>query len=74
MREIERPATDLRFVRVLIFGAAETLLGRRVNWPCFEVAERHGVPMAQQVTGGTRFAFSANGWPTYLIEDHVAFA
>ena len=67
MQEIERPATDLRLARVLMFGATETLLGRRVNWPCLEVAERHGVPVAQQVTGGTRFAPSANGWPTYLI-------
>jgi uncharacterized protein len=72
--EIERRAGDRRFVQVLMLGAAETLLGRRVNWPIFAAAERHGMPVALQVTSGTRFAPSANGWPTYLIEDHVNFA
>lgn len=72
--EIERRAADRRFVQVLLFGAAETLLGRRVNWPIFEAAERHGLPVALQVTSSTRFSPSANGWPTYLIEDHVNFA
>ena len=72
--EIERRAGDRRFVQVLLLGAAETLLGRRVNWPIFEAAERHGMPVALQVTSSTRFAPSANGWPTYLIEDHVNFA
>ncbi len=57
-----------------MLGAAETLPDRRVNWPIFEAAERHGMPVALQVTSGTRFAPGANGWPTYLFEDHVSFA
>jgi uncharacterized protein len=72
--EIERRAGDKRFVQVLLLGAAETLIGRRQNWPILEAAERHGMPIALQVTSGTRVSPSANGWPTYLIEDHVNFA
>ncbi|MFL5335770.1 MAG: amidohydrolase family protein, partial [Geminicoccaceae bacterium] len=67
-------APDRRFVQVLMLGAAEALLGRRVNWPIFEAAERHCLPIALQVASSTRHAPSANGWPTYLIEDHVNFA
>ncbi len=74
VEEIERRAGDRRFVQVLLLGAAETLLGRRVNWPLFEAAQRHGLPVALQVASSTRHAPSANGWPTYLIEDHVNFA
>jgi predicted TIM-barrel fold metal-dependent hydrolase len=74
VQEIERRAPDKRFVQVLLLGAAETLIGRRVNWPILEAAERHGMPVALQVASSTRFSPTANGWPTYLIEDHVNFA
>lgn len=74
VEEIERRAPDRRFVQVLLFGAAETLLGRRVNWPILAAAERHGLPIALHAGSATRHAPTANGWPTYLIEDHVTFA
>jgi len=74
VEEIERRAPDKRFVQVLLLGAAETLLGRRVNWPIFEAAERHGLPVALQIASSARHSPTANGWPTYLIEDHVNFA
>jgi len=72
--EIERRAADRRFVQVLLFGAQETLLGRRVNWPIYAAAERHGLPIAIHAGGGTRHAPTTLGWPTYLIEDHAGFA
>lgn len=74
VEEIERRAGDRRFVQVLMLGAAEVLLGRRVNWPILAAAERHGLPVALQVASSTRHSPTANGWPTYLIEDHVNFA
>lgn len=74
VQESERCASDPCFVQVLMLGAAETLLGRRVNWPIFAAAERHGLPIALQVTSSVRVAPTANGWPSYLIEDHVNFA
>lgn len=74
VEEIERCAPDPRFVQVLLLGSTETLLGRRGNWPIFAAAERHRLPVALQLASGTRFAPTTNGWPTYLIEDHVNFA
>lgn len=74
VEEIERRAADRRFVQVLLFGAGETLLGRRVNWPIYEAAQRHGLPIAIHAGSAARHAPTANGWPTYLIEDHVTFA
>ncbi|MFC7543431.1 amidohydrolase family protein [Siccirubricoccus deserti] len=74
VEEIERRASDPRFVQVLLFGAAETLYGRRVNWPIYAAAERHGLPIALHTGSAARNAPTALGWPTYLIEDHVAFA
>lgn len=71
--EIERRAPDRRFVQVLLFSAGETLLGRRVNWPILEAAARHGMPVAIHTGSGGRHSPTANGWPTYLIEDHVTF-
>jgi hypothetical protein len=59
---------------MLLLCAAETLLGRCVNWPIFEVVERQGTPVALQVTSDTCVGRSINGWSTYLIEDHVNFA
>lgn len=74
VEEIERRAADRRFVQVLLFGSAETLLGRRVNWPILAAAERHGLPIAIHAGSANRHAPTANGWPTYLIEDHATFA
>ena len=74
VQEIERRAADKRFVQVLLFGATETLLGRRSHWPIYEAAERHEMPVALQVTSAVRHSPTANGWPSYLIEDHVNFA
>ena len=74
VQEIERRVADHRFVQVLLFGATETLLGRRNHWPIYEVAQRHDMPVALQVTSAVRHSPTANGWPSYLIEDHVNFA
>lgn len=74
VEEIERRAPDRRFVQVLLFGSGETLLGRRVNWPIYEAAQRHGLPIAIHAGSAARHSPTANGWPTYLIEDQVNFA
>jgi hypothetical protein len=74
VQEIERRSADKRFVQVLLFGATETLLGRRSHWPIYEAAQRHDMPVALQVSSAVRHSPTANGWPSYLIEDHVNFA
>ena len=41
--EIERVAPDRRFVQVLLFAMGEMLLGRRIYWPIYAAAEKHGL-------------------------------
>ncbi len=44
--EIERRAGDPRFVQVLLLTSGDLPLGRRLLWPIYEAAERHGMPVA----------------------------
>jgi len=41
--EIERKAGDRRFVQVLLLAMGEMLLGRRIYWPIYAAAEKHGL-------------------------------
>ena len=50
--EIERVAADRRFVQVLLFAMGEILLGRRILWPVYAAAEKHGLPIGIHA-GGT---------------------
>ncbi|WP_431267011.1 amidohydrolase family protein [Dankookia sp. P2] len=43
--EIERRATDPRFVQVLLLAMTEMPLGRRMMWPIYRAAEKHGLPI-----------------------------
>lgn len=72
--EIERRAADRRFVQVLVPAAGETPLGRRVHWPIYEAAERHGLPLCIHAGSMFRHATTSNGWPSYYLEDTAAMA
>lgn len=69
--EIERLAPDRRFVQVLLLAGSETTLGRRVNWPIYAAAERHGLPIGIHAGSMFRHPVTAVGWPTTYTEDYI---
>lgn len=71
VEEIERRATDPRFVQVLLLAQSEILLGRDIYWPIWEAAERHGLPVALHIGGVYRQAPTSTGWPTTHLEWYV---
>lgn len=72
--EIERRAADRRFVQVLMLVSGDTPLGRRLNWPIYAAAERHGLPIGVHAGSAQHHAPTAVGWPSYNVEDYVGQA
>ncbi len=69
--EIERRAGDPRFVQVTVLAMGEMPLGKRLLWPIWAAAERHGLPLAIHAGTTARHATTSNGWPSYHLEDYV---
>ncbi len=72
--EIERHAADPRFVQVLMLAGSDQPLGRRVHWPIYAAAERHGLAIGIHAGHTYRAAPTAAGWPSTLTEDTAAQA
>src|SRR4051812_2480974 len=72
--EIERCAADRRFVQVLVLAMGEVPLGRRLLWPLYAAAERHGLPIGIHAGSAYRHPVTSLGWPSYYIEDYAAQA
>jgi predicted TIM-barrel fold metal-dependent hydrolase len=72
VKEIERVAPDRRFVQVLLLAMGETPLGRRLNWPIYAAAEKHGLAVAIHAGSSYRVAPTYAGWPAHRVEDYVA--
>lgn len=72
--EIERCAADPRFVQVKVMAMQESPLGRRMWWPLYAAAERHGLPIAIHPGSTFRHATTSLGWPTYYLEDYCGYA
>lgn len=70
--EIERCATDRRFVQVLVLAMNETPLGRRHLWPIYAAAERHDLPIGIHAGSSFRHPVTSLGWPSYYLEDYVS--
>lgn len=72
--EIDRHAADPGFVQVLLLAYSEMPLGRRLYWPIYEAAARHGLPVAVHpgVAGGNPLL--PVGWPSYCLEDYAGAA
>ena len=70
--EINRLATDRRFVQVLLFAMGDTLLGRRPCWPIYAAAAKHGLAIGVHAGSTYRHAPMASGWPAHRVEDYVA--
>ena len=71
VKEIERLAPDRRFVQVLVLAMGEAPLGRRIYWPIYEAAERHGLTIGMHAGSTYRHAPTSGGWPSYQLEDYV---
>ena len=70
--EIERCATDQRFVQVLVLAMGEMPLGRRQYWPVYAVAERHGLPLGIHAGSSFRHPVTSLGWPSWYAEDYAS--
>ena len=72
--EIERCATDRRFVQILLLAMQESPLGRRHWWPLYAAAQRHGLPIGIHPGSTYRHSLTSLGWPTYYVEDYASYA
>jgi uncharacterized protein len=75
VQEIERLASDKRFIQVLMAGGARLPFGNRHYHPIYAACERHGLPMACHFGGeGTGMSGppTAAGYPTYYLEMRMA--
>jgi len=72
--EIDRCAADRRFVQVLLPCLSDQPLGRRLHWPIYEAAQRHGLPVAIHAGSTYRHPVTPVGWPSTFTEDYVAQA
>jgi predicted TIM-barrel fold metal-dependent hydrolase len=70
--EVERLATDRRFVSVLVLAAGEMPLGRRFYWPLWRAAERAGLPVAIHAGSAFRHPPTQSGYPSTQAEDMAA--
>ena len=71
LEEIERRASDNRFVSILVLAQGETLLGRRHHWPIYQLAEKYKLPIAIHAGSSYRTAPSSIGWPSYRYEYYL---
>jgi uncharacterized protein len=72
--EIERRAVDPRFVQILVLASGDMPLGRRLLWPVYETAQRHGLPIGIHAGSTNHHPTTPTGWPSYYVEDYVAQA
>jgi predicted TIM-barrel fold metal-dependent hydrolase len=72
--EIERRAVDPRFVQILVLASGDMPLGRRLLWPVYETAQRHGLPIGIHAGSANHHPTTSAGWPSYYVEDYVAQA
>jgi len=70
--EIERLAADRRFVQVLLPVMGDMMLGRRIYWPIYAAAEKHGLAIGVHAGSTYRSAPTPSGWPSHRVEDYVA--
>lgn len=69
--EIERRASDPRFVQVQFTGRPREPMGRRKYWPIYEACVEHGLAVMSHAFGSGGQPITGCGWPSFYIEDHV---
>jgi predicted TIM-barrel fold metal-dependent hydrolase len=65
-------AADRRFVQVLLLVMGDMLLGRRLYWPLYAAAQKHGLTIGIHAGGTYRYAPTGSGWPAHKVEDYIA--
>ena len=71
VEEIERARGSCASFRCWCWPMGEAPLGRRAYWPIYAAAERHGLPSASTPAARSAMPTTANGWPSYYLEDYV---
>jgi predicted TIM-barrel fold metal-dependent hydrolase len=74
VEEINRWANDRRFVQVLLLVMGDQPLGKRVHWPIYAAAEKHGLPVGIHAGSNYHNPPTPVGWPSYHTEDYVTQA
>jgi len=69
--EIERRASDKRFVQVQFGGRPHEPMGRRKYWPIYEACAKHGLHVMSHAFGSYGQPITGAGWPSYYVEEHV---
>jgi uncharacterized protein len=69
--EIERRASDKRFVQVQFSGRPHEPMGRRKYWPIYEACSRYGLHVMSHAFGSYGNPLTGSGWPSFYLEDHV---
>jgi predicted TIM-barrel fold metal-dependent hydrolase len=72
--EVERMASDKRFVQIQLVTMQETPLGRRHWWPLLAAAVKHDLPIGLHPGSTYRQSMTSLGWPSYYVEDYVSYA
>ncbi len=72
--EINRCAEDKRFVQILLLASGDQPLGKRVYWPIYAAAQKHGLAVGIHAGSNYHNPPTAVGWPSYYTEDYVAQA
>ena len=69
--EIERRASDKRFVQVQFTGRPHEPMGRRKYWPIYEACAKHGLHVMSHAFGSYGNPITGSGWASFYLEDHV---
>ena len=72
--EIERNASDQRFVQIGMVPRSIESMGRQRYWPIYELAESLDLPIGVHSAGYGTHTNSAGGWGSFYIEEHCGFA
>src|SRR5581483_6484817 len=68
--EIRRVAAHVGFCQILLFVRTRELLGRPRYWKIYEAAVEHDLPIGIHFGGGSAYAMTGAGMPSFYIEDH----
>ena len=61
-------------MQVLLLASGDQPLGKRVHWPIYAAAERHGLTIGIHAGSNYHNPPTSVGWPSYYTEDYVAQA